>query len=48
MRICKHCKVRIELIQCADGVDRWMHKVDGIYTPTIYEECKLHRVVATP
>lgn len=51
MRICRHCGVRIELIECADGHDRWMHKVQR-YTPpippSIYVECDLPRLVAEP
>lgn len=51
MRICKHCRVRIELIDCADGYDRWMHKVGNDIPgapPTTYLECKLPRMVAEP
>lgn len=48
MRLCKHCNVRVELIECADGVDRWMHKITGIACPVIYLECHLPRTVAEP
>lgn len=51
MRICKHCGVRVELIECADGHDRWMHRVDCFGPPlpsTIYRECNLPRTVAEP
>ncbi|WP_170064367.1 hypothetical protein [Mycobacterium aquaticum] len=51
MRICKHCGVRIELIECADGHDRWMHKVQRYsppIPPSLYLECDLPRTVAEP
>lgn len=51
MRLCQNCKVRIEEIECADGHDRWMHKVvsdvHGM-SPTMYLECKMPVLVATP
>lgn len=52
MRICKHCHVRVELIDCADGQDRWMHKVAnnvaGMAPYTLYLECKLPLKTAEP
>jgi hypothetical protein len=52
MRICRHCQVRVELIDCADGHERWMHKVannvPGMAAHTLYLECKLPPKVADP
>jgi hypothetical protein len=45
---CRYCAVPIELIDSADGTDRWMHKgqlPDG--RSTIYLDCK-SRTVAQP
>lgn len=42
-RVCRHCGVDIEMIDCADGRLRWMHRVDsgapGIPS-AIYLDCK--------
>lgn len=47
MRICRHCLVRVEKIECADGHDRWMHKTTGV-VDTIYLQCKLPPKTAQP
>lgn len=41
MRLCKHCKVRVELVERVDGEDVWMHKVNNnsLGPPTMYLEC---------
>lgn len=52
MRICKHCQVRVELIETAGAGDVWMHivtnNVPGMAPRTAYRECKLPPKFADP